>query len=206
MFFIKSVIWWFVFMAEQLYTVRGKLSLNLELLSKDFILPTLADLENEKPAIFKLCRSLEPIDYKTVRDLKEDGAVYGDLVAIIEQQRQKINQILSFLISVYDKKFEEFVTYDFSGNGFSFVAPNYLAIETGTVLRTRIYLSENVMALYCYAIVTDIECNFEDNQQKLIRAEFVRITESDRDMLIATSFKLQRCKLRQRAKLKEQSK
>lgn len=188
------------FMAEQLFTVQGSLPLNLEFLASDFVLPEFADFVAQKPQIFKLCGALLALDFKSTKAIKEDGPEYAELVAAVERQNEKINQILSFLISVYDEKFESFETYEFSGNGFSFVAPLTKKVKIGSLLRTRIYLLDSSTAVFCYVRIIGLAPAPQGLQGQLINTEFVLIEAEDREQMVGATFRAQRHQLRLRAK------
>ncbi len=154
---------------EELYLVRHAVPLNLENLGANFILPNYENFLTEKPEVFKLSGWLPHLEHSDVKELTKSGPEFSALADYVNMQTDKLNQITSFLLQTYDKKFDEYETFEFNGNEFSFINNiKHKEFKVGDILRTRVYFIEQSLAIYCYAKVTatsTIQVSLYDDSQ-----------------------------------------
>lgn len=193
-------------MSEQFFSVMHSIPVNVEPLPAGSQPPSLEALEAELPTPFRIAGSISHVDVGTARQLRNMGDEFGVLVDVINQQSAKINVLLSYLLSQLDDPQYRRHTQRFGGSELVFVNPQPLA--TGTLLRMKLFLSDQASAIYCYGQVVDNipqeppqEPSHEPSQEQavLVTVHYAALRPDDRELLVRASLHIQSLQLKLRA-------
>lgn len=184
-------------MSEQFFSVVHSLPINVEYLADDFVLPSLDELEQELPEPFRIAGAISHIDLSTARQLRNLDEELSLLVDVINQQSNKINLLLSFLLSQQDDPSRRFQTVSIGGSQLSFLCPE--PPHPHQLLRLKLFLHEEASAIYCYGKVTSLEHKLDGT---LVQVTYSRIRNQDQEALVRASLHIQSRQLKQRAELR----
>jgi hypothetical protein len=151
------------------------------------------------PMPFKLATEMNTIDQSALRTLQGLGSSAAQLVSFLNQQSQKIDLLIGYILSQQDEVQHRYQGTKFGGGGIKFIAP--AAFIVGQLLELKIFLLESNCALYCYGEVIDVELT---NEQFTHKVTFHFIREEDREILVRTSLHEQSKQLQKLAKLRNQ--
>ncbi len=151
------------------------------------------------PMPFKLATEMSTIDQSALRTLQGLGSSAAQLVGFLNQQSQKIDLLIGYILSQQDEAQHRYQGIKFGGGGIKFIAAT--AFSVGQLLELKIFLLENNCALYCYGEVIAVESTNEKFTHK-VTFHFVR--EEDRETLVRTSLHEQSKQLQRLAKLRNQ--
>lgn len=181
-------------MSEQFFSVMHSIPVNVEPLPAGSEAPSLVALEAELPTPFRIAGAISHVDVGTARQLRNMGDEFGVLVDVINQQSAKINVLLSYLLSQQDDPAHRRYTQRFGGSELVFANPQPLAV--GTLLRLKLFLTDQASAIYCYGQVVD---NTADEETVLITVHYVALRPDDQEVLVRASLSIQSQQLKQRA-------
>lgn len=179
---------------DQYFSVAHRLSVNVEPLSPSTQLPDEAAFEDEIPTPFKLANdnaAASPGLHRALGTLGEAGKEIGQY---LKSQSDKLNMVLSYVLSLQDDAEHRTHTSHFGGSQLNFYWPQ--ALTPGHKLKIKLFIPEESAALYCYGEV--IQCQTTTNGH-LIECRYSRIREQDREMLVRASLHIQAKQLQQRA-------
>ena len=145
------------------------------------------------PMPFKLATDMSAIDQSALRSLQNLGNSASQLVNFLNQQSQKIDLLIGYILSQQDEAQHRYQGVEFGGGGITFT--------TGQLLEVKIFLLDSNCAIYCYGEVIDVEST---NQQFTHKVTFHFIREEDREVLVRTSLLEQSKQLQKLAKLRNQ--
>ncbi len=151
------------------------------------------------PMTFKLATEMNTIDQSALRSLQNLGNSASQLVGFLNQQSQKIDLLIGYILSQQDDVQHRYTGTKFGGGGIKITAPN--AFNVGQLLELKVFLLENNCAVYCYGEVIDVELTDKQFSHK-ITFHFIR--EEDREILVRTSLHEQSKQLQKLAKLRNQ--
>lgn len=151
------------------------------------------------PMPFKLATDMSSIDSSALRSLQNLGSSASLLVNFLNQQAQKVDLLIGYILSQQDDVQHRYSGIKFGGGGIKFTAPT--AFILGELLVLKVFLLENNCAIYCYGEIIDIECIDEQYIHKVI---FHFIREEDREILVRASLHEQAKQLQKLAKLRNQ--
>jgi len=151
------------------------------------------------PMPFKLATEMSSIDQSALRSLQGLGSSAAQLVSFLNQQSQKIDLLIGYILSQQDEVQHRYQGIKFGGGGIKFMAPT--AFNVGQLLELKVFLLENNCALYCYGEVIAVE---SANEQFSHKVTFHFIREEDRETLVRTSLHEQSKQLQKLAKLRNQ--
>ncbi|MEW6992853.1 PilZ domain-containing protein [Colwelliaceae bacterium MEBiC 14330] len=149
------------------------------------------------PMPFKLATDMSSIDQSALRTLQGLGNHANQLVSFLNQQAQKIDLLIGYILSQQDEKTNRYQGKSFGGGGIEFSALTPFSI--GQLLELKIFLLDNNCAVYCYGEVIATEVNAKIFNHKVI---FHFIREEDRETLVRTSLHEQSKQLQKLAKLR----
>lgn len=179
----------------QFFTVQHGLSIQIDWLEADQVLPSMVDFEAEIPAEFKIACEFSHLDNRNEQAAAE--LAKHDLQAVNElfqNQNKKINILLGFFLAQYRQNANNLVTTQFGAGELS-VAINE-QVEIGALARVTLFLEQPSAAVYCYAKCVEVASTEHGQEAKL---EYQRIREDDRDLLIKAALNQQQKLLRQRS-------
>jgi hypothetical protein len=151
------------------------------------------------PIPFRLATDMSEIDQSALRSLQNLGSNASQLVSFLNQQSQKIDLLIGYILSQQDEVQHRYQGLEFGGGGIKFITEN--AFNIGQLLEVKIFLLENNCAIYCYGEVIAVESANEQFTNKVI---FHFIREEDREVLVRTSLIQQSKQLQKLAKLRNQ--
>ncbi len=157
-------------------------------------------MEQELPEPFRIAGSITHIDLSTARQLRNIDEDLGLLVDVLNLQSNKINMLLSYLLSQLDDPNTRFQTVTIGGSKLSFVIPKP-TLQMGQFLRLKLFLHDEASAIYCYGQITALE-PVPDGQR--VEVSYVRIRPEDQELLVRSSLHIQSRQLKQRAELRAQ--
>lgn len=176
---------------NEYFIVNHALNINIELLSDDQSIPNNADFENEIPAPFRMASDLASLDSDTLQTLKLNTESTRALWDLLEIQNQKINILLTYVLSQQDNLNQQYKTSAFSAGKCTFECNELDSFKVNQIVRLKLFLHEKSAAVYCYANVEKIEKN-------LITLNYQQIREEDRELLIRTTLFIQSQQLKTR--------
>jgi len=185
---------------NQYFLVEHPLSLNVELLVENEAVPNAEEFEAEIPAPFRMASDLANIESHNLQPLKLNTETTQALWGYLQAQNQKINTLLSYVLSQQDDKDLHFASHAFSAANCLFKAPKSRFLQ-GQYVRLKIFLPEESAAVYCYAQVTNIETCREPNSagNEMVELSYQQIREEDRELLIRATLHIQSKQLKARA-------
>ena len=149
------------------------------------------------PMPFKLASDMSTIDQSALRSLQGLGSSASQLVSFLNQQSQKIDLLIGYILSQQDDVQQRHQGIKFGGGGIKVVAPSEYSV--GQQLELKIFLLESNCAIYCYGEVIAVEKN---NDAFTYKVTFHYIREEDREILVRTSLHEQSKQLQKLAKLR----
>lgn len=171
------------------------------------ILPITAEVDSfdnfmdSMPTPFKLASDVTVIDQNALRPLQGLSGVSAQLVDFLNLQAQKIDLLVTYILSQQDEEQHRYQGIEFGGGGVKFNANNAFAI--GQMLEVKLFLLNNQCALYCYAEVIEVteiinsssneeitnianpQTNTSNSYHHKVIFHFIR--EEDREALVRTS-------------------
>lgn len=182
---------------NEYFLVNYPLSINVEALKEGENMPDPQQFEEQIPAPFKMASDLAGIDSNALLSLKLNNESTQALWYFLQAQNQKINTLLTYVLSQQDDSRFHYQTTAFSAGCCLFDCDPSQFLEQQPV-RLKIFISEESAAIYCYAHVTAINKNSVELTYQLIR-------EEDRELLIRTTLHIQSKQLKLRADQRAQS-
>ena len=179
---------------NEYFLVKHVLSINLKSIDKNNLPLNQLAFEEEIPGPFRMASDLAKADASILAPLKLNSDNTQALWNYLQAQNQKINTLLSYVLTQQDDEKSRHQTIKFSAGSIIIKNSNTLKIDDN--VRLKIFLPEESSAIYCYASVSDIndaECTFTYS--------FIR--EQDRELLIRASLHVQSQQLKNRAKQRE---
>ncbi len=175
-------------LSEEYFSIQHRLAVNLIPLPEGSPLPDLDQLEAELPEPFRLSNSIAHLE------------MLQPLVEIINQQSQKINVLLGFVLSLQDEPHHRHHTERFGAGGLTLCTD--LSLIPQQLVQLKIFLQEEAAAIFCYGRVTQVS---PVGEQQRIQLEFARIRDEDRELLIRASLHVQSKQLKLRAQQRANS-
>ncbi|TMM42621.1 PilZ domain-containing protein [Colwellia ponticola] len=151
------------------------------------------------PMPFKLATDMSAIDQSALRSLQNLGSSATQLVNFLNQQSQKIDLLIGYILSQQDEVQHRYKGLEFGGGGIKFITEQ--AFKVGQLLEVKIFLLDSHCAMYCYGEVVDVILTNEQFVHKVI---FHFIREEDREVLVRTSLHQQAKQLQKLAKQRDQ--
>lgn len=153
------------------------------------------------PMPFTLATEMNNIDQSALRSIQNLGNSAAQLVNFLNQQSQKIDLLINYILSQQDDEQHRFTGLEFGGGGIKFVTDK--AFNIGQLLELKIFLLEHSCAIYCYGEIIETEAGV-NNQTTIHKATFHFIREEDRETLVRASLHEQSKQLQKLAKLRNQ--
>lgn len=138
------------------------------------------------PMPFKMAGDIITIDQSALRPLQTLGGVADQLVNYLNHQAEKIDLLVSYILSQLDEKEHRAQGTSFGGGGITFSSNS--SYQLSELVELRVFLPSENCAVFCYGEI--IEVNTESNQCSY-KAIFHFIREEDREILVRTSLRLQ---------------
>ncbi len=184
-------------MAEQEYfTVHHSLTVNVELLGHDYILPSEDDFHAEIPVPFVVASEFSQLDQMAdSARLELKNSDLKQVINLLDAQNSKLNLLLSFMLSQQDQEAFRFKSTSFGASQFSYKSRT--PVNLGEQARVKLFLESPAAAIYCYAQVS--QCDQRDNGEFEVTLKYELLRDSDQDLLIKAALHQQQKLLRQRS-------
>lgn len=187
-------------LSEEYFSIQHRLAVNLIPLPLGSPLPDLEQLEAELPEPFRLSNSIAHLEVGSHRALRNLSDELQPLVDIINQQSQKINVLLGFVLSMQDEPHQRHHTERFGAGGLTLCTA--LPLVPHQLVQLKIFLQEEAAAIFCYGRVTQVS---PEGEQHRLQLEYARIRDEDRELLIRASLHVQSKQLKLRAQQRANS-
>lgn len=180
---------------QDFFSVYHALTINIQPLPVDFILPSPLDFEAEIPAPFIVACEFSQLDQlNEAARLELKNSDFKHVVQLLETQNSKLNLLLSFMLAQQDDPKLRYSTVSFGASQFIYRSASPLTV--GTPLRIKLFLDHPAAAIYCYGEVS--QCETEDEHTN-ISVRYTLLRDNDQDLLIKAALHRQQKLLRQRS-------
>lgn len=152
------------------------------------------------PMPFKLATDMSAIDQSALRSLQNLGNSAAQLVNFLNQQSQKIDLLIGYILSQQDEEQHRYQGVMFGGGGIKLTTAK--TFEVGQLLELKIFLLENNCAIYCYGEVIEVAVNENGVTEHKVTFHYIR--EEDREMLVRASLHEQSKQLQKLAESRKQ--
>tara|TARA_B100000767_G_C19709859_1_gene512273 strand:- start:324 stop:923 length:600 start_codon:yes stop_codon:yes gene_type:complete len=184
---------------QEFFAIEYEFSVNIKVIESDkgekFDL-----FLQDMPAPFKLATDMGDIDQTALRSIQNLGASAAQLVSFLNQQSQKIDLLIGYILSQQDAEKFRYKGNKFGGGGINFIAKN--AFNVGQLVELKIFLSGSHCAIYSYGEIIEVTDHDHQFTHKVI---FHFIREEDRELLVRNSLQEQAKQLQKLAKLRNES-
>ncbi|MGD8170164.1 PilZ domain-containing protein [Vibrio sp. TRT 21S02] len=180
---------------QEFFTVHHQMTVNVEPLSADFVLPSNEVFVSEIPAPFLVASEFSQLDQLSDNarsELKTHELKH--VIALLDNQNEKLNLLLTFMLSQQDDATHRSTTTRFGASLFTYRARTPL--QTGQKARVKLFLEHPAAAIYCYAHCVSVEQEANDT---LITMKYDLLRDIDEDLLIKAALYQQQKLLRQRS-------
>ncbi len=144
---------------------------------------------NAMPMPFKMASEIITLDQAALRPLQTIGSVAGQLVDYLHHQAQKIDLLVSYILSEQDNEKQRYQGTHFGGGGVIFSSKNNFIV--GQFIELKIFLLDDNCAIYCCGEI--ISASVDNNEVTNYKVIYHHIREEDREILV-------RCSLHQQSK------
>jgi hypothetical protein len=185
---------------HEFFAIEHDFSVNITKLNKGDV-KDFDEFMTKMPMPFKLATDMSTIEQSAIRSIQGLGSQANQLVSFLNQQSQKIDLLITYILSQQDEENKRYQGISFGGGGIKFNAP--VPFNIGQLLALKIFLLDNNCALYCYGEVIAVEANNTTFDHK-VTFHFIR--EEDRETLVRNSLHEQSKQLQKLAKLRSKKK
>ncbi|CAG9296620.1 PilZ domain-containing protein [Celerinatantimonas diazotrophica] len=180
------------------FSVACQLNLNVEPLPEQTDLPDYEQFLNQIPESFKLAGSQQNQLTDISSSLQSLGEAGGALKHYLKAQAEKLDQVLTYVLSLQDDPRFRTGSTHFGGSQIRFSWNEVL--QVGQLVKMKIFIASEACAIFCYARVVEVM-----NQQPFnIACEYALIREEDREALVRASLHVQSKLLQERANARRQ--
>ena len=179
---------------NEYFLVQHALSINLISVDENDLPLNQLAFEEEIPGPFKMASDLAKADASILAPLKLNNDNTQALWNYLQAQNQKINTLLSYVLTQQDDQKSRHQTIQFSAGNLIIKSDNTLKVNDK--VRLKIFLPDESSAIYCYANVSET-----NGSESTLTYTFIR--EQDRELLIRASLHVQSQQLKNRAKQRE---
>ena len=184
---------------HEFFAIEHDFSVNIMLID-DSQASSFDQFTADMPLPFKLSTDMSAIDQSALRSLQNLGNSASQLVNFLNQQSQKIDLLIGYILSQQDEVQHRYQGVEFGGGGIKFDTPK--AFNIGQLLELKVFLLANNCAIYCYGEVISVE---SANELFTHKVTFHFIREEDREILVRSSLHEQSKQLQKLAKLRNQA-
>lgn len=180
---------------QEFFTVNHTMTVNVEVMTVNFSLPSVEKFEAEIPAPFIVASEFSNLDL--LNDAARNELKNSDLkhvVQLLDNQNSKLNLLLTFMLSQQDDPSMRFQTHSFGASQFTYFSPEQLDLDQK--VRAKLFLEHPAAAVYCYGHVSQIE---KVDDAYLVTVKYDLLRELDEDLLIKAALHQQQKLLRQRS-------
>lgn len=173
---------------DEFFSIKYPFNINVTVLDIDTA-PSYQAFMNNMPMPFKMASEIITLDQAALRPLQTLGSVAGQLVDYLHHQAQKIDLLVSYILTQQDSEQHRYQGTDFGGGGIIFSSKDSFSV--GQFIELKIFLLDDNCAIYCCGEI--IAATKNENQQTSYKIIYQHIREEDRENLV-------RCSLHQQSK------
>lgn len=185
---------------DEFFSIHYNFNVNIEQLENGENI-SFADFNEDMPLPFKMASEITTLDQSALKPLHNVGAVTEQLYQYLQHQNQKIDLLVSFVLNQQDQEHCRFTGTKIGGGGIIFNSKQ--AFAEGAIIEVKIFLKNEISAIYCHGIVVEAESVEQGYNHKVV---FRYIREEDREMLVRASLHLQSKQLKELAAERNQAK
>ncbi len=174
---------------DEFFSIAYAFSINVSALSNNTP-PSYQAFMAQMPMPFKMASEIITLDQAALRPLQTLGSVAGQLVDYLHHQTQKIDLLVSYILSQQDSEQYRYQGTHFGGGGIIFNSEDSFSV--GQFIELKIFLPDDNCAIYCCGEIISTEKD-EKSQQANYKVIYHHIREEDREILV-------RCSLHQQSK------
>lgn len=153
------------------------------------------------PMPFKMANDIVNLDQTALRPLQTLGSIAGQLVDYLQHQSQKIDLLVSYILSEQDEVKKRQQGKSFGGGGLTFSSND--SYQVGDLVEIKFFLNSENCVVYCYGEI--IAASPTEENTKNYKAIYHFIRDEDRELLVRTSLHLQSKQLQLLAKQRNNS-
>ncbi|WP_087017311.1 hypothetical protein [Thaumasiovibrio subtropicus] len=183
---------------DEYFSVHSPISVNLAPLNNDAALPEEEAFLDEIPPLFRVASECIELEDAAERELQTFGKDDSQsLLKYLSVQNEKINMLLSYVLLQQNPEETRYNTETFGAGHLTVLFDSANQWQHGQLIKVKIFLESPAAAIYCYGQVSQVEQT--EKGQIRYKVNYVRIQESDRDILIRSALHLQQKILKRRA-------
>lgn len=146
------------------------------------------------PEPFLLAGNLGQLNLGALRSLQRLGELAEELAHYLTQQARKLDLLLHYVLRQQDQAEYRALAQSYGGAGLTYISN--APLPERQVVELKLFLAENVGAVFCYAQVLSAEpCD----EGYLIKLVYRRIREEDQELLVRASLQQQAKQLKQKS-------
>ncbi|WNO61204.1 PilZ domain-containing protein [Rheinheimera sp. MMS21-TC3] len=183
---------------QDYFSVEHQININIRPMLT--ALPTMEQLQDHIPEAFLLSSQSSDLNMSALRSLNKLGELATELAHYLQQQAQKIDLLLHYVLRQQDIAEQRFYSVSYGGSGCCYHADSPIEVEQA--LEVKLFLSNNEGAVFCYGQVLSCQKIAQTWQIKVV---FTRIREQDRELIVRASLHQQSKLLKQQAQQRQLS-
>jgi len=184
---------------HEFFTIEHQFSINVDRLDSSQI-GDYQDFVDRIPAPFKMISNMASLDQAALRPLQALSGVAGQLVEYLNQQAQKIDLLMGYILSQQDDEALRFQGTSFGGGGITFTSKNSFTLNE--IIELKIFIQTDNCSIYSFGEIIEIEEKDDMFEHKVI---FHSIRDDDREILVRASLHKQSKQLQKLAQQRKQS-
>lgn len=153
------------------------------------------------PLPFKVSSEINSLDQSALKPLQAVGSVTDKLMQYLNYQNQKIDLLVSYVVSQQDDEAHRVEGTTLGGGGIIFTANT--PFNANDIIELKIFLKSEQAAIYSYGIIVDVNHTETGYHHKVV---FKHIRDEDRETLVRASLHLQSKQLKVLSATRSQSK
>ena len=167
---------------DEFFSINYPFNVNATIIDNDTPLSYQAFM-NTMPMPFKMASEIITLDQAALRPLQTIGSVAGQLVDYLHHQAQKIDLLVSYILSEQDNEKQRYQGTHFGGGGVIFSSMSNFIV--GQFIELKIFLLDDNCAIYCCGEI--ISASVENDDITNYKVIYHHIREEDREILVRRS-------------------
>ena len=185
---------------QQFFSITHPFKVSVDVLDIGSTIPNNLEFEQMMPASFRLASQMSSIETSALRPLKHLGEHANDLSEFLNVQAKKIDLMMSYILTLDDGDTKRLDGTSFGGSHFTYISNE--TVQAGQLIAAKVFIDEGNCAIFSIARV--ISCSASDgNDEKLVNATFVKISEDAQEQLVRTSLHVQTLQLKERSEARK---
>lgn len=185
---------------NEFFTIAHTFNINIASLAPEAIRDYQHFVDHMPPA-FKMVSDMTTLDQAALNPLQALSGVAGQLVDYLNHQAQKIDILMTYIMSQQDEAGARYQGTSFGGGGITFT--HHKSLTLNEIIELKIFIQNDNCAVYCFGEIIEIN---EQAGQFVHKVIFHFIRDEDREILVRASLHRQTKQLQQLAKQRQQAK